>query len=1276
MVIVISRYQIKIWNNEFFWEEGTLMGILSKIFCDQFRLTKKSFVFSAFLTISFFINLFYTSIAFSSQKFNQLANPSAEILNTRVIVHDNSYKKQWHYFQFKVPKAGASTLRLINGANTESYHSKRLTGIYVTLNGKTIKVSKNGKTIKVSKKFKFYNILKIPLSLQTGTNKLGIRLRGGTGKRLGLSISAIADTISISPVANSIEVGKNIIKSRAKLTALGLPVEGAKISFEIKGLGSIPKQITATDRSGIATVYFQNLTTPGMGWFKASAIERSPILFSQTPLKVVAKPSIKLLYDANKLSVNKGVSSNFKIRVNVKRNQKYRVNITHSIMPNSKGLKIQATIPPGGITGTYSKEFVISGKITGIVPGTYKVESIASIDGTDDKWKDTLLVEVKDPSAPEPLFVYKPSSKPVGIPPGKKEEVRFHVSVAGSSQPPKVLFLHKLDQNNELIFPPEAELYDNGENGDEQARDFRYTGNVGIISSIETSFDYKVRAEYFGKTIISKAYTFHITSVPIGVKPLDPNKLVTDPSNRLRIFSNLVVVGIKPEIQIKKDRIEEIVQSVNGVIVSHWPPLRLYSIEIEGDGTAVGVQRAIDIISTFSEVRYAVPSREVVPLAHSFNGIPPIDKAFPPCSANITYCQWYLQKINTFEGWKLAEGRSAIKVAILEPFGNVDYSHDELNGQGQQESSCSGSSCNMLHSTQVAGLIAAKINNSAGTDENPGMIGVAHHSSIHSYFAFGSPNIEIEIQKIAMTDAKIINLSFGAGDTPELLDAIEDSIDKEKIIVVASGQPLTDNQEQCPQSGPETDVWPAKYNTETNIDKGMIVVGATDEQDNLAEWEYELDINKRYCSNNAPWIDLYAPGRDIYSLKPGNTFGIGSGTSFSTALTSGVVAILWGMDLGVKNFQIHDQLILSGKEIETLGHCQDGESCRRLDLFNAVNQGEPTEINLSRRNINEGTDTTNGFSIGTLSTIDPNADEIHTYTINGGTDSAKFTIGGANDNELILTDGVLDFESKSSYSVSVQTTDRVGFNFTKTFTISVNDVNEVLRFDGINDFVRIPHNWMLNPNGFTIECWIFVEGGNDFIRRPIISKGEDFGSYTMSILGVQSNMKPGVVEYTHKLANDRNKCCSSESIIFGEWTHVAITAPNSRRGVRYYINGKRVSGDPTRRRRREENTGSLYFGRAFFNSISDQYHKGYLDEIRIWGFEKTPEMIANNYNKRISKPAEAPGLFGYWNFENQSNSQVVVDSSGNNNHGILGENINEGSDDPSRIIPPIPLPIN
>merc|ERR1711939_1152431 len=79
--------------------------------------------------------------------------------------------------------------------------------------------------------------------------------------------------------------------------------------------------------------------------------------------------------------------------------------------------------------------------------------------------------------------------------------------------------------------------------------------------------------------------------------------------------------------------------------------------------------------------------------------------------------------------------------------------------------------------------------------------------------------------------------------------------------------------------------------------------------------------------------------------------------------------------------------------------------------------------------------------IANLSTLDPDPEDIHAYSLVGGdgdTDNSSFTISG---DQLKIIESP-DYETKSAYSVRLQTKDSEGLTFDKSFTFTVNDLNE------------------------------------------------------------------------------------------------------------------------------------------------------------------------------------------------------------------------------------------
>jgi hypothetical protein len=97
----------------------------------------------------------------------------------------------------------------------------------------------------------------------------------------------------------------------------------------------------------------------------------------------------------------------------------------------------------------------------------------------------------------------------------------------------------------------------------------------------------------------------------------------------------------------------------------------------------------------------------------------------------------------------------------------------------------------------------------------------------------------------------------------------------------------------------------------------------------------------------------------------------------------------------------------------------------------------PTDITFSNLSVPENS--ASGAEVGTPSTTDQDAGDTFTYTLVSGTgdgDNASFAMVG----DKLKTSAVFDFETKSQYSVRVQTSDGHGGTFAKAVTVTVTDV--------------------------------------------------------------------------------------------------------------------------------------------------------------------------------------------------------------------------------------------
>ncbi|OYD86629.1 hypothetical protein CDG77_33995 [Nostoc sp. 'Peltigera membranacea cyanobiont' 213] len=105
--------------------------------------------------------------------------------------------------------------------------------------------------------------------------------------------------------------------------------------------------------------------------------------------------------------------------------------------------------------------------------------------------------------------------------------------------------------------------------------------------------------------------------------------------------------------------------------------------------------------------------------------------------------------------------------------------------------------------------------------------------------------------------------------------------------------------------------------------------------------------------------------------------------------------------------------------------------------FLDLNNNPPTEVKLSNNKIDENSLT--GTLIGTLSTIDADLDETHTYKILDSA-SGRFFLDG---NQIkVANGGLLDFEKQKTYNIIVQSVDKGGLSLDQTLEININNVNE------------------------------------------------------------------------------------------------------------------------------------------------------------------------------------------------------------------------------------------
>jgi subtilisin family serine protease len=174
------------------------------------------------------------------------------------------------------------------------------------------------------------------------------------------------------------------------------------------------------------------------------------------------------------------------------------------------------------------------------------------------------------------------------------------------------------------------------------------------------------------------------------------------------------------------------------------------------------------------------------------------------------------------------------------------------------------------HGTHVSGTIGAMGNDGVGVTGINWSVSIMALKFLDANGSGYDSGAVAALNYAVAHGASISNNSWGgASYDPSLLAAIQNAQAHGDIFVAAAG-----NNGQNLDASPS---YPASYNL-----GNMVVVAATDRNDQLASWS----------NFGAGSVSLAAPGVEILSTTPNNTYSWYSGTSMATPHVTGVLALL------------------------------------------------------------------------------------------------------------------------------------------------------------------------------------------------------------------------------------------------------------------------------------------------------------------------------------------------------------------------------------------------
>jgi subtilisin family serine protease len=223
--------------------------------------------------------------------------------------------------------------------------------------------------------------------------------------------------------------------------------------------------------------------------------------------------------------------------------------------------------------------------------------------------------------------------------------------------------------------------------------------------------------------------------------------------------------------------------------------------------------------------------------------------------------QYVLKKINLPEAHQLARGAKVL-VAVIDS--GVDVAHPDLAGDIADTFDAIGIGVAVHpHGTAIAGGIAA----------HGRLTGTAPAAQILAVRAFsGNGRAEdgttFAIMKgldwAVLHGARAVNMSFAGPQDPGITRGIAAAHDKGVVLIAAAGN----------KGASSPPLFPA-------ADRHVIAVTSTDKNDQLPAF-----------ANRGAYIAVAAPGVDLMLLAPNDSVQRMSGTSFSAAYVTGIVALM------------------------------------------------------------------------------------------------------------------------------------------------------------------------------------------------------------------------------------------------------------------------------------------------------------------------------------------------------------------------------------------------
>ncbi|MCY9660463.1 S8 family serine peptidase [Paenibacillus chondroitinus] len=282
------------------------------------------------------------------------------------------------------------------------------------------------------------------------------------------------------------------------------------------------------------------------------------------------------------------------------------------------------------------------------------------------------------------------------------------------------------------------------------------------------------------------------------------------------------------------------------------------------------------------------------------------EAAYPVSTDPMRVKQTYLDMIHINEAWAAAgDSRASIVVAVVDT--GVDLTHPDLVGNLVEGVNLLQPSKKPIddngHGTNVAGIIAASINNDKGIAGIAPMAKIMPIKALESDGTGGEAKLGEGIKYAVDHGAKIVVLSLGLNKYSDYMEGVVKYAEDHNVLLVAA----VGNESMSVK-------YPAAYPT-------VLAVGGV-----------TADKQADPRSNFGPELDLVAPW-DVYTTALGGGYQYQDGSSMSAPQVAGAAALVWSKYPTMSAYEVRAQLEQTADDLaETGWDAKTGYGLLRVDM--------------------------------------------------------------------------------------------------------------------------------------------------------------------------------------------------------------------------------------------------------------------------------------------------------------------------------------------------------